>query len=163
MYQSLTQEPKQGCNPNITLCTSKPHRAAPASLLAETSLLEAGRVLAFLKSLGIPAEFLSARVLCTRPALLARNVDTQLQPVGGKPRGRSSSCAKQLYLVCHESDATSWDTQQQESDRNRYTAGGQASRHTFMLECRWCGVVCILVMVPESPCTSTRLKMTHAQ
>ncbi|MEW5311729.1 MAG: hypothetical protein WDW38_003417 [Sanguina aurantia] len=75
-------------------------RAAPASLLAETSLLEAGRVLAFLKSLGIPAEFLSARVLCTRPALLARSVDTQLQPVVSALLRLGLSAGSVSSIVC---------------------------------------------------------------
>ncbi|MEW5304087.1 MAG: hypothetical protein WDW36_006721 [Sanguina aurantia] len=74
--------------------------AAPASLLAETSLLEAGRVLAFLKSLGIPAEFLSARVLCTRPALLARSVDTQLQPVVSALLRLGLSAGSVSSIVC---------------------------------------------------------------
>jgi mTERF domain-containing protein len=54
---------------------------APPRLFTEGTLAQAARIVALLKSLGLKDDVIGSRVVCLRPELLLRDVDSEVQPL----------------------------------------------------------------------------------
>ncbi len=74
--------------------------AAPAELYTDGTLHGAGQVVAWLRGLGVKADFLWSRVACAAPAVLMRSPADELQPLASYVMSLGLSATQLQQLAC---------------------------------------------------------------